>query len=541
MAATMQAGTGGGKTPPASPSRSVSGVGTLLLRLVGLAIIDAFAIWLVYSMVSDGIWTFSLALAVVTIAVNFFFLFPQLFPLRWISPGLVMMVLFVAYPILFTIYISFTNYGDGHLLTRQQVIDYYENLPPVLPADAVLYKYTVFQNAENGSLMLWLQPEGGGDPFTVTPGGAPAPRTGEPPDNLDGYAKLNPFMAAAIEGQLKSAVFGVDPDVFQVHPRFPGQAGKFEQAYIYDANEEALVENATGKVYRPIKGTYTADDGTTLTEGGSYELVGFQNYIRLFTNPALRQPFLLVFLWNVVFAALSVILTFSLGMFLAIMFDVPEMPGRRILRSLLLIPYAIPAFVSVPVWVGLLNPQFGVISQAINTLTDPFVAGPGGWVPAWFASPFWAKVGILLIQVWLGAPYMFIIVTGALQTLPRDVYEASAIDGANAWQSFRAITFPLLLVTVGPLLVASFAFNFNNFTVIDLYARGGPPMANTATPVGHTDILATYTYRIAFASARGADQGYAAAITVIIFLILLVITALQFRYTNALEERGQNV
>jgi ABC-type sugar transport system permease subunit len=242
---------------------------------------------------------------------------------------------------------------------------------------------------------------------------------------------------------------------------------------------------------------------------------------------------MLVFLWTVIFAALSVFLTFALGTFLAIMFDVPEMPGKRLLRALLLIPYAIPAFVSIPVWVGLLNPEFGVISQGLEAIF--------GWVPPWFADPFWAKVGILLIQVWLGTPYMMVIVTGALQTLPRDVYEAAALDGASAWQAFRNITLPLLLITVGPLLVASFAFNFNNFTVIQLYNRGGPPMVGTATPVGHTDILATYTYRIAFASGRGADQGYAAAITVIIFLILVVITAFQFRYTNMLEERGENV
>lgn len=537
----MQRGSGGASAPPGSKSPSGSGIGTLLLRLVAVFIIDAFAIWLVYSMLSDGIWTFPLALSIVTIFINIFFLFPHFVPLRWISPGLAMMILFVAYPILFTVYISFTNYGDGHLLTKQQTIEYYENLPPVLPAEAVLYKYTVYQNPADQSLMLWMQPEDGGQPFTVTPNGAPVARQGEPPDTLDGYTKLNPFMAAAIEGPLKSTVFGVDPDIFQVHPRFPGEAGKFEQAFTYDANEEAMIDNATGTHYRPIKGTYTADDGTTLSQGGYADVIGFQNYIRLFTDPALRQPFVYVFLWTVVFAALSVALTFALGTFLAIMFDVPEMPGRRILRSLLLIPYAIPAFVSVPVWVGLLNPQFGVISQAINTITDPLVPGPGGWVPAWFADPFWAKVGILLIQVWLGAPYMFVIVTGALQTLPRDVYEASAIDGANAWQSFRSMTLPLLLITVGPLLVASFAFNFNNFTVIELYAQGGPPMPNTATPVGYTDILATYTYRIAFNSGRGADQGYAAAITVIIFLILLVITAFQFRYTNMLEERGANV
>ena len=95
--------------------------------------------------------------------------------------------------------------------------------------------------------------------------------------------------------------------------------------------------------------------------------------------------------------------------------------------------------------------------------------------------------------------------------------------------------------TMGPLLVASFAYNFNNFVVIDLFNKGGPPISGTISPVGHTDILVTYTYRIAFSSGRGADLGYAAAITVAIFLILVVITYFQFRYTNMLEERSENV
>ncbi len=529
----MQSGSGGASAPP-QPSRSSSGsLGSLLLRLGALAVIDASALWLVYMLLQDGVWAFAITLALVVLLLNIAFLSDKFVPYRWISPGLALMILFVVFPVLFTVYISFTNYGDGHLLTKQQTIELYENLPPVLPDDAELYRYTVFQDA-NGGLMLWLQPESGADPFTVVPGSDPVTRSGEAPEQLDGFARLNPFRAAAIEGQLRTTVFGTEEDSFQIHPNFPGEAGKFEPAYIYDAEQDALIDNRTNVVFRSVDGTYTAEDGTRLSRGGYAAVVGPRNYIRLFTDPSLRQPFILVFLWTVAFAALSVLLTFAMGLFLAIMFDVPEMPARRLLRSLLLIPYAIPAFVSIPVWVGLLNPQFGVISQAIAAVT-------GGWVPAWFASPYWSKVGILLIQVWLGAPYMFVIVTGALQTLPRDVYEASAIDGANAWQAFRSITLPLLLITVGPLLVASFAFNFNNFTVIDLYNQGGPAMRGTATPVGHTDILATYTYRIAFASGRGADQGYAAAITVIIFIILVVITAIQFRYTNMLEERSENV
>jgi ABC-type sugar transport system permease subunit len=236
----------------------------------------------------------------------------------------------------------------------------------------------------------------------------------------------------------------------------------------------------------------------------------------------------------VVFALLSVFLTFVLGMFLAIVFDVPEMPLRAPLRSLLLIPYTIPAFVAVPVWVGLLNPQFGVISQMIAAIT-------GGWVPAWFSDPMWAKVGILLIQTWLGFP---VHVRGGDRRAADAAQRHLRSRGSGRRQCLGQVPqhhATLLLVTVGPLLVASFAFNFNNFVVINLYNQGGPPMPNVPTPVGYTDILATYTYNIAFGAQGVQDYGYASAITMMIFLILFVITQFQFRFTNMLEERGRNV
>ncbi len=123
-----------------------------------------------------------------------------------------------------------------------------------------------------------------------------------------------------------------------------------------------MVDQQTGEVYYNVEGTFTSESGKTLTPGFA-TTTGLQNYQALFTDPTLRSIFMQVFLWTVIFALLSVFLTFVLGMFLAIVFDVPEMPLRAPLRSLLLIPYTIPAFVAVPVWVGLLNPQFGVISR----------------------------------------------------------------------------------------------------------------------------------------------------------------------------------
>ena len=517
---------GGAPAPPGS-----NNVMAILLRLAGLAIIDAFTIWMVYELLGDGSIPLAVVIAAVTIWLNVIFLNEKYYPLRWISPGLALMIVMVLYPILFTVFVSFTNYGQGHLVTKALATEQIESRG-FLPADATIYSWTAYQNPQ-GDFLLWMTDPATGETFTVAPGTEPVPREGEPPAEVDGYTQVPTNQLFAKLTDLSNLTFGVPPDTaYKVSQQKLGEAAQFEQQYVYDADQDAMIDQETGDVYVNVAGTFTSASGDKLTPGFAVTK-GIQNYRALFTDPALRATFVQVFLWTVAFAALSVFFTFVLGMFLAIVFDVPEMPMRKLLRTLLLIPYTIPAFVAVPVWVGLLNPQFGVISLAIAALF--------GSAPPWFSDPFWSKAGILLIQTWLGFPYMFVVVTGALQTLPKDVYEAADLDGAGAWAAFKSITLPLLLVTVGPLLVASFAFNFNNFTVIDLYNQGGPPIPNTPTPVGYTDILATYTYRIAFGSTGSSDYGYASAITVMIFMILLVITAFQFRFTNMLEERGENV
>ena len=529
MSASTQTVSGGAQAPPDAGPKSIVG---LIFRILALALIDAITIWLVYQMVFDGYWPLAATLALVTIWVNVVFLSGRFYPLRYVAPGLSLMVIMVLYPILFTFYVSFTNYGTGHLVTEQIAIEQIES-QTYLPTDAVIYQWTAYKNA-TGEYMLWMvNPDDPADVFTVTPGTEPVQREGAPPPELDGYTQIPTNQLFAELGILSTLTFGLPPDyAYKVSQTSVGQAAQYEQLYVYDPELDAMVDQQTGEVYYNVEGTFTSESGKVLTPGFAVT-TGLENYQTLFTDPTLRTTFVQVFLWTVIFALMSVFLTFVLGMFLAIVFDVPEMPLRAPLRSLLLLPYTIPAFVAVPVWVGLLNPQFGVISQMIYAIF--------GWVPAWFSDPFWAKVGILLVQLWLGFPYMFVVVTGALQTLPNDIYEAADLDGANAWAKFRSITLPLLLVTVGPLLVASFAFNFNNFTVIQLYNNGGPPMPNVPTPVGYTDILATYTYNIAFGAQGTQDYGYASAITMMIFLILFIITQFQFRFTNMLEERGRNV
>jgi arabinogalactan oligomer/maltooligosaccharide transport system permease protein len=129
---------------------------------------------------------------------------------------------------------------------------------------------------------------------------------------------------------------------------------------------------------------------------------------------------------------------------------------------------------------------------------------------------------------------MFLVSTGALQAIPAELTEAGSIDGASAWQAFRRITLPLLLVALTPLLISSFAFNFNNFNAIYLVSEGGPFPADNPQ-IGATDLLITYTYRLAF-GAEGAQYGFAAAVSVFIFLIVAVVSIIGFRRTHVLEE-----
>ena len=309
---------------------------------------------------------------------------------------------------------------------------------------------------------------------------------------------------------------------------------------LFNNKTRMLYEQDIDGVLQPIDGPFKDADGNVLqaevlteVRPGYYVPTGFDNFRRLFENERIRGPFVRVFLWTIGHAFFAVFLTFSFGLLLAIVLNAEFMPGRAVMRTALLVPYAIPAFISVLVWRGLLNEQLGVVNKAI---VDIF--GVEG--PRWTSDPLWVKIGILLVQLWLGFPYMLLITTGALQSIPKDIYEAARVDGASVWQQFWSLTLPLLLVAVGPLLIASFAFNFNNFTIVELFADGGPPISPDQ-PAGHSDILITYTYELAFGSGRGADYGFASTISIVIFILVATITFFNFRLTQRWEEISENV
>ena len=543
------------------------GFGTAI-RLLALAAADAMGMVFLWTLAANGRYALAVVMFLVTAGMNVAFLFERAYPFRWFSPGLALMIIMLVYPTAYTIYVAFTNYGDGHLLTKAQVVNQLESVT-FSPEDAPEFSWTAYRS-ESGEFALWLRSaaaagggaegreqgeagggaEGaaGGEDFFALPGEPLIPAADAPPElqesrdaegiprELPGYRRLNRIDVVRFLDAISEVEFGAPPRTVRVLSL--DRARRVETRYLYDGETDGITDRLEGTVYRPKRGTFTAEDAQNAEEGktlrpGFWVAVGAENFRRLFTSPALTGPFLRVFLWTFIYAILSVVLAFSFGLFFALMFNHPRMPGRRVIRSLMLIPYALPAFISVNIWRAMFSRHFGVIHNALESLF--------GSSPLWLADPFWARIGILIVQTWLGFPYMMLICTGALQSLPSELFEAATIDGAGSWRKFRNLTLPLLLVSVGPLLIGSFAFNFNNFTVIDIYAEGGPPMAGTVTPAGHTDILITYIFRLAFAGGRGADYGYAAAITIVIFVVLAVITALQFRYTRIWEEISENV
>jgi arabinogalactan oligomer / maltooligosaccharide transport system permease protein len=381
----------------------------ILLRLSALLVVNAIGIWLFYHTFFDGLYPLAAVFAIILVFVNVVFLKDGLYPLRWLALGLSVMLLMSIFPIVYTIYIAFTNFGTGHIFTRQQAIEQLEGTL-YLPEGGPSYSYTAFVNAD-GEYALWLQLQDADD-ILVLPGeplASPAP--GEMgigpldeagiPTTIEGYQRLPRGQLLARITDLTRIQFGEEPDIIRV--RSIDAAAPMQQRYVYDAERDVMLDRSTGIEYVPQQGTFTGPDGQQLRPGYQF-IIGGENFARFFRSPAIRGPLVRVITWNFLFAFLSVFTTFFLGLFVALL--VNDLPMTKLLRSFLIIPYTIPSLLTILVWKGMLNPQLGVVSRG---LTDIF-----GSAPQWFTDPTWAKLGILLINLWLGYPYFFLVCSGAL-------------------------------------------------------------------------------------------------------------------------------
>ena len=494
-------------------------------KLLFLAAINATFLAGLPTMFENKWWAGLIVAAIATALLDWAYIGKKNLPGKYLIPGTIFALAFQVVPVVYSGYISLTNASVAHRLSQTQALDNLTSRTSNVPG-TTRFQMTILGDA-TGDLAFYLVDEDGSEYLGTEDGLDPlAPdRITADADGkvtaVDGYSVMG--IGEVSDRQDEILALEVPSDQGTIRAATITSAAVYESLYTYDEETGLLVDSETGVVYEPIDGRFTASDGSTLDPGWQI-VIGFDNYTRAFTNEAIRGPFLQVLVWNYVFAIASVVLTFAVGLGLAIALNHPSMRGQKLYRAFLIIPYALPSFMTALLWAGMLNQEFGVINRLL-----------GADIP-WLRDPTLAKVSILLVNTWLGFPYMFLVCTGALQGIPEELKEASYVDGATPRQAFRSITFPMLMIAVAPLLIASFAFNFNNFNVIYLLNQGGPPIEGATTPAGHTDILISYTYRLAFESGQGAQWGFASAIAVLIFIMVATVSAISFRRTRALED-----
>ncbi len=485
-------------------------------------------------------------LAVVLLAVSALALWaytsPRTGALRYLLPGIATALVFVIFPMLYTVGLGFTNYSARNLLSFEQ-------------ATQQLREEVVRQPDSERSFTLHAAGAQWRVQLAAT---ATQPALATAAMALDAAtpqtAALAPVADGAALGEaapLRAAVAHL-PALRALRLQAPDGAvltlsslREFAQSQpLYEALPGGgLKDRLTGSVYQPDanEGFYTSEQGNagpgaarasgpTVTEQlqpGYRVNVGWRHYARLFSDGRFSEPFASVFVWTVVFSALTVLFTTALGLLLAVLLNWEALEGRPAYRLVLFLPYAVPGFISILVFKGLFNQNLGEINLILHGLF--------GVKPAWFSDPVLAKTMLLIVNTWLGFPYMMVLCSGLTKSIPADLYEASAVAGAGPWVNFTRITLPLILKPMTPLLISAFAFNFNNFVLISLLTGGLPDQLGTSLPAGTTDILVSYTWRIAFQDS-GQQFGLASAISTVIFLIVAAITLVQMRFTRINEE-----
>jgi len=505
-----------------------SGTTGLLVKLALLALVNGLAVWAAVVLAQEERWVAVAILAATTIAIDVAYLSTRAVPLKFLIPGTVFLIAFSVVPIFYNVNVAFTNWSTGHLLTKAEAIEAIERAHLAPPPDGRSFLMAPARDAD-GNLVLILVDETSGDRFVGTEDGleplAPGDVTVDEVgliQGAEGYELLGIDELTAIDAELRGLTVPTD-DGAAIRPEGFEVAVELRPTVRYDTATDTFVGVDDDSVYRDNgKGSYATATGEEL-EPGWKTRVGFANFNRLVSDPLIRKPFFRVFLWTFVFATATVALSFALGLFLAIALNERGMPLLRTYRALLIIPYAVPAFLSILVWRGLLNDEFGLVNRLLPV--D---------VP-WLFDPTWAKVSVILVSLWLTFPYFFLVSLGALQSIPDELVESARVDGGGGLQIFRRVTFPLLLVAVAPLLIASFAFNFNNFNNIYFLTEGGP-QASDQIVAGSTDILISYTWKLAFQAGKGQDYGLASAISIVIFTIVATISALSFWRSKSLEE-----
>lgn len=274
----------------------------------------------------------------------------------------------------------------------------------------------------------------------------------------------------------------------------------------------ALLALAVLTFYPVFYGFWLSLTDASQTHLGDEAFIGLANFWTVFSS----DGFLKVTIFTLVWTITNVVAHITIGLFLAILLNDKKIRGRVAYRTIMLLPWAIPSYISVLIWRGIFQPD-GLLNDLLGTDLN-LLADPTG-----------AQIVVILVNIWLGVPFMMMSLSGALQSIPKDMYEAAEVDGVSRWDQFKHLTLPNLKSALVPLSLLGFIWTFNMFNVIYLMTAGGP---NLGYGPGSTDILITYVYDVAFIEGQ---YGIAAAWSVVIFAMLLVFSWYYLKRTNATE------
>lgn len=519
--------------PRESHARSWRGLGWgYIVKLMLMAVANALGITIILSAYNVEAWAIMVASAVLLVVADVIYFMKRTLPLKYMFPGLIFLFIFQIFTLGYTGYVAFTNYGTGHAGSQEQAVDAALIQDEHRVEDSPSYPLAVVR--DDGVVGFAINDDGlvkvgtEDDPLAVVDGAA-VDNSGTP-IAVPGW-EVVPRSTLFSDQELQNVVVNLRVPVSDesedgsIRTREGSTGAIYTSSLVWDPEAQTLTNTDNGTVYESTPGgNFVAADGTQLPAGWVVT-VGFDNFVKAATDAELVGPLLKVTAWTFAFALLTVLSSFGLGLLFAMIYNDQRIKGRRFLRTMFILPYAFPAFMSALLWRGMLNREFGIIN-------DWFFFGAD---INWLGDPWLAKFAILWVNLWLSYPYWFLVCTGALQALSPETQEAARIDGAGRWRMFRSITLPLLMVSTAPLAIASFAFNFNNFTIIYMLTEGGPPFTGTSG-LGSTDILISAIYSISGIAGGVADYGLASALSILVFVIVGIISALAFRQTRKLEE-----
>lgn len=501
----------------------------IILKIFFLGGINAFAIWSVPILISNRSYVYAIFVALSTLILDYIFLSSRYIPAKYIVPGALLMIAFQIYPAIYTGYVAFTNFSIGHEYDKQTAITSIisNSLEPV--GDEPLLPMKISREVISGKTSILVREQEGSVIASSTSGAKVVPMSDVAIsadgsiEAVKGYAILNETEVNLVLTELNDQLFPSQEEGVKYRVYDFTLVERLTPILRYDSNKDQVINNVNGTIYIPNEnGSFESSSGEEL-EPGWTEVIGWKNFTKVFGDERYRAPLIRVLIWTFIFPFLVVLTTFFLGFLLALSLNHPRLRAKKIYRSLLVVPYAMPSVLSILTWKGMFNEEFGIINTVL----------PGA-IP-WLSDPIWAKVTVLIVQLWAGTPYMFLITTGAIQAIPSEIVEAAQVDGASTRKVFWNIKLPLVLLSLTPLLIASYAYNFSNFGAIYLLTGGGPTIIESGGLAGHTDILISYTYNLAFTSGKGRDYGLASAVSFFNFILVAIISTYAFRKAKTIE------